>query len=114
MLIHPHLFTDIYLNVHHSNKRYDDGGGAIRTREEAGEVNIVECGLHRNAGTMGGAIFSRAFRTNIIGSHITDNTATVSKVDDSLHYLRDVHSYLCCFLSRWWVGRYTWVGMLTC
>jgi hypothetical protein len=64
-------------NHKHRNERYDDGGGAIRTTDDAGEVNIAECVFYRNAGTMGGAIFSRAFRLNIVSTNMTQNEATV-------------------------------------
>lgn len=73
----------------HRNERYDDGGGAIRTTDDAGEVNIAECVFYRNAGTMGGAIFSRAFRLNIVSTNMTQNEATVRSPSAS-HWHSDI------------------------
>lgn len=52
-------------------------------------MNIIECGLHHNAGTEGGAIFSRSFRTNIISSNFTDNIATVRRTGSLIYRPRD-------------------------
>ena len=69
--------------------RNDDGGGAIRSINDAGEINLVGCTLHSNTGTTGGAIFSRAFRLNIISSSISGNEAI--ETGGSIYMGRNAH-----------------------
>ena len=64
-------------SIINSNKRKDAGGGALLAETDSGEVNLVECTLSKNEGTMGGAVYSGAFRLNIVSSSITANKAKV-------------------------------------
>jgi hypothetical protein len=70
------MHSNILVDSRNSNTRKDIGGGAIRSIEDAGEINLVGCTVHSNAGTIGGAIFSRNFRLNIVNCTISDNEAT--------------------------------------
>ena len=70
----------------YSNKRVDDvRGGAFKTEESTGTVNIVSCTFRENfSASYGAAIYTRSNFTNIVGSIFIDNKAVVSTVMSQL------------------------------